>query len=247
MKLKLQTVENSYAQNSFVNGDFQSWQRGDSVTTNGSKTEYTCDMWATSYKTTVSKVENGLKTTNDCHLIQLLPKVEKGEKYAISCSINNSEYSMIIEGGTFKETEQMYYSPNRETSGLSMFVFKLKANDVLNWVHKNDGEISHKHRKEDKAITLMRCLPFCERAKFTATATGAYFMDGFSYKMPKEKNPVINILHVADSDGKVNENDFSFSVIDKYFANFIRYKGGSCESLKNKIYTFDVLITCESL
>lgn len=137
-----------------------------------------------------------------------------------------------------------------ENKNVDVLVFNNTDTNVQLKVHSVrlfEGEIAYKGQTEDKTLALTRCLPFCERAKFTVTATGSYFMNGFSYKMAKENNPIISILSVANSDGAVNKADFSFSVIDKYFANFIGYKGGSCESLKNNVYTFDVLITCEPL
>ena len=50
-----------------------------------------------------------------------------------------------------------------------------------------EGEIAYKGQTEDKTLALTRCLPFCERAKFTATATGAYFMDGLVIKCQKKR------------------------------------------------------------
>lgn len=230
-------------QNILINGDFQCWQRGDTLTIKNA--EYGPDCWR-SYALnatgiTIEKVDNGMKIkslsgVSICNFYQYITdKNLNGKKAMFAYSVNDKITSKLL-------TLNLSSGKDNQCS-----INDLKVNDIVNWAHLYLGEINYEHQKEDKTVALMRCSPFIERAKFTVTATGSYFMNGFSYKMAKENNPIINVLSVANSDGAVNQADFSFSVIDKYFANFIRYKGGSCESLKNNVYTFDVLLTCETL
>lgn len=258
--------------NLLINGDFQINQRGKSeYGENG----YTLDMWnciltngnklsqlPSGYGVLINKVK-----AKQTVLRQRNPNVSKypvGTKFtAVYDFESNVSFSNEVRFG--KQIKSIQVEAKRKQYS---FTWTLQSNDidenknvdvlVFNNIDTNvqlkvhsvrlfEGEIAYKGQKEDKTLSLTRCLPFCERAKFTVTATGSYFMNGFSYKMSKENNPIINILSVANSDGAVNKEDFSFSVIDKYFANFIRYKNGSCESLKNNVYTFDVLVTCEPL
>lgn len=230
-------------QNILINGDFQCWQRGDTLTIKNA--EYGPDCWR-SYALnatgiTIEKVDNGMKIkslsgVSICNFYQYITdKNLNGKKAMFAYSVNDKITSKLL-------TLNLSSGKDNQCS-----INDLKVNDIVNWAHLYLGEINYEHQKEDKTVALMRCSPFIERAKFTVTATGSYFMNGFSYKMAKENNPIINVLSVANSDGAVNKSDFSFSVIDKYFANFIRYKGGSCASLKNNVYTFDVLLTCETL
>lgn len=230
-------------QNILINGDFQCWQRGDTLTIKNA--EYGPDCWRScalnATGITIEKVDNGMKIkslsgVSICNFYQYITdKNLNGKKAMFAYSVNDKITSKLL-------TLNLSSGKDNQCS-----INDLKVNDIVNWAHLYLGEINYEHQKEDKTVALMRCSPFIERAKFTVTATGSYFMNGFSYKMAKENNPIINVLSVANSDGAVNKSDFSFSVIDKYFANFIRYKGGSCASLKNNVYTFDVLLTCETL
>lgn len=252
-------------QNLLINGDFQSWQRGTTEFTKKDSWQYTADMWVATCG--VKKVNDGVQLIFDGTTVgsskrtfqQFIPDSKRysGKKASIGISINGIVHKVT---GTFLESTSsngvQTTIDNLEialgwSSSKQMYVMIVRSNAIktvtINYIDLFEGEIVYKHQKEDKALALTRCLPFCERAKFTVTATGSYFMNGFSYKMAKENNPIISILSVANSDGAVNKAYFSFSIIDKYFANFIRYKGGSCESLKNNVYMFDVLITCEPL
>lgn len=268
----LSSVPMTAPQSLTINGDFQINQRGKSeYIENG----YTLDMWSCilTNGNKLSQLPSGYgvlinKTkANQTVLRQRNPNVSKypvGTKFTV---VYDFESNVLFsnEVGFGKQRKSIQVEAKRkqysftwtlqstdidENKNVDILVFNNTDTNVQLKVHSVclfEGEIAYKHQKEDKTLALTRCLPFCERAKFTVTATGAYFMNGFSYKMAKENNPIINILSVANSDGAVNKADFSFSVIDKYFANFIRYKGGSCESLKNYVYTFDVLMSCESL
>lgn len=261
----LKNVPMTAPQNLLINGDFQSWQRGTTEFTKKDSWQYTADMWVATCG--VKKVNDGVQLIFDGTTVgsskrtfqQFIPDSKRysGKKASIGISINGIVHKVT---GTFLESTSnngvQTTIDNLEialgwSSSKQMYVMIVRSNAIktvtINYIDLFEGEIVYKHQKEDKALALTRCLPFCEQAKFTVTATGSYFMNGFSYKMAKENNPIINILSVANSDGAVNKADFSFSVIDKYFSNFIRYKNGSCASLKDNVYTFDVLVTCEPL
>lgn len=252
-------------QNLLINGDFQINQRGKSeyIETRYIKI-YTLDCWIMAStegtgQCKIEKLEEGIKVTYS-KIMGLMQYVKiscnEGDKFTCALKIDGNiiakTYSIkndvmqTQEIGFNKSTMNVIYDSENKKIQFSIYL-KDNSTHVIEYVDMFSGSIAYLHQKEDKTLSLTRCLPFCERAKFTVTATGSYFMNGFSYKMSKENNPIINILSVANSDGAVNKEDFSFSVIDKYFANFIRYKNGSCESLKNNVYTFDVLVTCEPL
>ncbi len=252
-------------QNLLINGDFQINQRGKSEYIETRYINiYTLDCWImASTESTgqckIEKLEEGIKVTYS-KIMGLMQYVKiscnEGDKFTCALKIDGNiiakTYSIkndvmqTQEIGFNKSTMNVIYDSENKKIQFSIYL-KDNSTHVIEYVDMFSGSIAYLHQKEDKTLSLTRCLPFCERAKFTVTATGSYFMNGFSYKMSKENNPIINILSVANSDGAVNKEDFSFSVIDKYFANFIRYKNGSCESLKNNVYTFDVLVTCEPL
>ena len=246
-----------------INPDFQVWQRGENLSitdlSGSGGVYYHVDMWCTynndnSFK--ISKVENGAKVicTGRHTIMQRFDSPLKvGEKYILLAKVEGEIIKLNIIGGT-------YSSPNAEDPKTSLFYRKISSgkeeigiylkenfNGIIEYINLWEGDIAYPHVREDEAIALMRCYPKVERAKFTVTATGAYFMNGFSYKFPKDSNPNVNILYVANSDEAVNASDFSFSVIDRYLVNFIRYKGSSCASLKDNVYTFDVLLSCEPL
>lgn len=252
-------------QNLLINGDFQINQRGKSEYIETRYINiYTLDCWIMAStegtgQCKIEKLEEGIKVTYS-KIMGLMQYVKiscnEGDKFTCALKIDGNiiakTYSIkndvmqTQEIGFNKSTMNVIYDSENKKIQFSIYL-KDNSTHVIEYVDMFSGSIAYLHQKEDKTLSLTRCLPFCERAKFTVTATGSYFMNGFSYKMSKENNPIINILSVANSDGAVNKEDFSFSVIDKYFANFIRYKNGSCESLKNNVYTFDVLVTCEPL
>lgn len=252
-------------QNILINGDFQINQRGKSEYIETRYINiYTLDCWIMAStegtgQCKIEKLEEGIKVTYS-KIMGLMQYVKiscnEGDKFTCALKIDGNiiakTYSIkndvmqTQEIGFNKSTMNVIYDSENKKIQFSIYL-KDNSTHVIEYVDMFSGSIAYLHQKEDKTLSLTRCLPFCERAKFTVTATGSYFMNGFSYKMSKENNPIINILSVANSDGAVNKEDFSFSVIDKYFANFIRYKNGSCESLKNNVYTFDVLVTCEPL
>ena len=256
-------------QNLLINGDFQINQRGKSEYNFNKQGSYGLDHWqhrqGNYYQALIlTQLPNGgchlkLATGAGAGLRQYLEASDfvENQLYTIVVSIDDKKYfvtskliaseseNKVIDNKIFT----LYFYLKKSSSQVVFSIWLKTGNSEydINYCDLFEGSIAYKHQKEDKTLALTRCLPFCERAKFTVTATGSYFMNGFSYKMAKENNPIINVLSVADSNGAVNKADFSFAVIDKYFANFIRYKGGSCESLKNNVYTFDVLITCETL
>ena len=194
-------VDSLYRPNLLVNGDFQCWQRGENITTSGTKTEYFADMWCSTYTSTFTKVVNGIKTSKLAHIFQLLPKLEMGRKYTIVLSINNIIYKETFTGGTFKENDKFYYSVSRETSekgNLSMIVIKLSANDILNYADLFEGSIAYPHIEEDYAVALMRCMeyvqvcyPYNNLNKFWGDSRGSVLSCTYPLKANIRKNSTI--------------------------------------------------------
>lgn len=185
MKLKLQTVENSYVQSLTINGDFQINQRGKSeYRENG----YTLDMWScilangnklsqlpSGYGVLINKVK-----ANQTVLRQRNPNVSKypvGTKFTVVYDFE-SNVSFSNEVGFGKQRKSIQVEAKRKQYS---FIWTLQSNDidenknvdvlVFNNTDTNvqlkiysvdvfEGEIAYKHHREDYATALMRCQSF---------------------------------------------------------------------------------------
>ena len=140
-------------QNLLINGDFQCWQRGDTLTIKNA--EYGPDCWR-SYALnatgiTIEKVDNGMKIkslsgVSICNFYQYITdKNLNGKKAMFAYSVNDKITSKLL-------TLNLSSGKDNQCS-----INDLKVNDIVNWAHLYLGEINYEHQKEDKAIALMRC------------------------------------------------------------------------------------------
>ena len=140
-------------QNILINGDFQCWQRGDTLTIKNA--EYGPDCWR-SYALnatgiTIEKVDNGMKIkslsgVSICNFYQYITdKNLNGKKAMFAYSVNDKITSKLL-------TLNLSSGKDNQCS-----INDLKVNDIVNWAHLYLGEINYEHQKEDKAIALMRC------------------------------------------------------------------------------------------
>lgn len=213
-----------------VNNDFQIWQRGNSISTSGNKTEYFADMWCSAYASTFSEVGNGMKTSALAHIIQLLPKLETDKKYTFVLSINNIVYKEIFVGGTFKETDKFYYSASRETTekgNLSLIAIKLNANDILNYADLFEGDIVYPHIKENYDIAYLKCrtkIKLIESQAFPVFEyTNGEVMFKAMYNEIFKGNPTINIKGggYINTDGNYTSlKPSDFTIVNRYSSLF---------------------------
>lgn len=247
-----------------INPDFQVNQRGKSEYNFSTNGKYGLDMWqhrqgeysgaliVTPIKGGGVHIKLGANSGGGLRQVFKADDFKAGQTYTTVVSIDNVRYTGTIKlsnSGAIIDNDlfQIGFAIADDVVNYSLWIKQNGFEGDINYCNLFEGDIAYPHVKNKYADDLMECMEKVERAKFTVTATGAYFMSGFSYKFPKDSNPNVNILYVANSDKAVNASDFSFSVIDRYLANFIRYKGGSCTSLKDNVYTFDVLLSCEPL
>lgn len=194
MKLKLQTVENSYVQSLTINGDFQINQRG--------KSEYiengnTLDMWnciltngnklsqlPSGYGVLINKVK-----ANQTILRQRNPNVSKypvGTKFTAVYDFE-SNVSFSNEVGFGKQRKSIQVEAKRKQY---VFTWTLQSNDidenknvdvlVFNNTDTNvqlkiysvdvfEGETAYKHHREDYTLAFVRCSAFLKKGSFTAS------------------------------------------------------------------------------
>ena len=154
-----------------INGDFQVWQRGTTIslndtdtTTNGFK--YFADMWCTyfergsgnSYK--FEKVSNGVKVTcsKNISISQfVVDPLDNTKDYTFVVSINGTVHTLTFKGQETKENEFIKHMNTTDTASYNRLIINVKNNDIINYADLFEGDIDYPHVKEDKAIALMRC------------------------------------------------------------------------------------------
>ena len=159
-------VKDVYRPNLLINGDFQCWQRGDSVVGGGGSRNYGADMWYTSTKNvTMQKDINGLKVNTKASIGQFITtnngKLKVGKPYTLVASINNKITVLNFIGGTQKSValsgaENIYYQINWDGKEF-VGVTNLEPTSILNYVDLFEGDIAYPHVKEDYALALKRC------------------------------------------------------------------------------------------
>lgn len=182
-------------QNILINGDFQCWQRGDTLTIKNA--EYGPDCWR-SYALnatgiTIEKVDNGMKIkslsgVSICNFYQYITdKNLNGKKAMFAYSVNDKITSKLL-------TLNLSSGKDNQCS-----INDLKVNDIVNWAHLYLGEINYEHQKEDKAIALMRCYENIVCFKGYGNQIGIARSKGdnvmecnITLPMMMMKNPVIN-------------------------------------------------------
>ena len=179
----LQTIGYARPRQLIINGDFQCWQRGESISFNDSNTptngfKYFADMWCTYFERGVSnnftfeKVDNGVKvTTNKLINVNqfLIESLDSTKDYIFIVSINDTIHTLTFKGQETKENEFIKHMNQKDTGGYNRFIIKVNNNDIINYTNLFEGDIALPHRKEDYAIALLRC-----RRKVHTIVNGRY-------------------------------------------------------------------------
>lgn len=162
-----------YRPNLLINGDFQCWQRGDTLgindntqNTNGFK--YFADMWNVYFERgagnsyTFEKVSNGVKcsVSKEIAINQFITQaLDENKYYILVVSINDIIHTLTFKGQETKESSDFtikHMSVN-STGTYNRIIIKVKNNDIINYADLFEGDIAYPHVKEDSANALMRC------------------------------------------------------------------------------------------
>ena len=154
--MKLAKAEAIYRPNLLINGDFQVWQRGESITlANVSETgyKYLADRWCRYFSSTSSdseiyeKVSNGMKytstTSSNATITQLLETgLKSGNKYTLSASVNDIIHIMTFDGQVDKSEGILSYAKPATTIPHDRIMFSISNNDIVNWIKLEQGSIA---------------------------------------------------------------------------------------------------------
>lgn len=135
--------------NLLINGDFQVWQRGETVSiSNDANRHYTCDRWAVnSVYVIVSKVVNGLKfdllNAEVDYIYQAMERpLKAGEEYTVSYSLNDTIKTKTFVGGQYFDFDAGNGIRYSTVNGYEAIFVQLHKDDILNWVKLEQGSIA---------------------------------------------------------------------------------------------------------
>ena len=165
-------------QNLLVNGDFHCWQRGEVVNLARTTGGYTADMWYCENKRDDSEMKvykvhensffddivkpyyelygSGISALghNGLRVYYRMP-IEEAEKYngkTVTLSYSLNKQITVMPSYVFNITEQ-----DRTNGYVECFYLLMSAEQVLNWVRLDEGNIAYQHIPEDHATALLRC------------------------------------------------------------------------------------------
>lgn len=208
-----------YRPNLLVNGDFHCWQRGEAVNLARNTGGYTADMWYCENKRTDSEMQvykvhenasndivkqyyalygSGISALgmNSLRVYYRMP-IEEAEKYngkTVTLSYSLNKQITVMPSYVFNITEQ-----DRTNGYVECFYLLMSAEQVLNWVRLDEGNIAYQHTPEDHATALARCREWlyalnCECVVGYAGSTGIlYFRDSNLIDLRSE--PTVTFLN----------------------------------------------------
>lgn len=208
MKLKLPNFGSLCKENILVNGDFQINPRGQSSYVFG---EYSVAMWFCNGES-VGWTEDGITFHN---IWQKLPPLKNG-KYMFSYRKHNTNEQKYIELSSNNATaKDGYLQVTLQTdSNYTKFIIAKDGGgqtDRISFVRLDEGTVKYKHRKEDKAVALLRCQKHIDQISgifngFT-DATGKFITIKCDKIMNMEGSPILVgnldlILRLEGSEAK---------------------------------------------
>lgn len=166
-----------YRPNLLVNGDFYCWQRGEVVNLARTTGGYTADMWYCENKRTDSEMQvykvhenssndivkqyyalygSGISALGMNSLrVRYRMSIEEAEKYngkTVTLSYSLNKQITVMQSYVFDITEQ-----DRTNGYVECFYLLMSAEQVLNWVRLDEGNIAYQHIPEDHATAMLRC------------------------------------------------------------------------------------------
>lgn len=203
MKLKLQTVENSYVQNLLDNGDFQCWQRGESFTIVGDEAfHYTADCWcvyaSTGQTIAVKKTTDGLQFSGTGAIMQRIPPLKVGAKYTFLCRVDNDVKTLQITGGSYTENSFLKYN---KSGAYEQLQIKSNGNTKVGNARLWKGTTVYAIIEEDKSISLLRC----RKKLYAREIQLAYYYttSGYDYYKALVDNDFDDKVTISIPSGKV--------------------------------------------
>lgn len=170
-------LDNLQPKQLLINPDFQVWQRGESIsfndtdtTTNGFK--YFADMWCTYFtrgngdSCTFEKVSNGIKitTSRDIAMSQFMSEaLDSNKNYTFVASINGTGHTLTFKGQESKNSELLQYMNKADTSSYDRLIIRVKNNDVVNYVHLWERNITYPHVKKSYQDDLWECMKYVQK------------------------------------------------------------------------------------
>lgn len=130
--------------NLLINGDFQVWQRGVSVSIGSDKWYYTADRFRCKGSGTVEKVSNGLKVSASTDIQYIMEDLDFNKINGQTVTLSYSKNDNVITS-TFT------------CSSAIVFDITLNANDILNWVKLEGGNIATQFVPRLYAVELLLC------------------------------------------------------------------------------------------
>ena len=154
------TANALYHPNLFINGDFQCWQRGENITTQGYQDaiQYFADMWfTTDTNVTVKKVDDGLNLINKHTGVKQAIELKPNVQYTITYSINNNRFKSAFIANKSKPSSIGKVTCSPWKNEYFIIRIDLQAGETLNYVDLFEGDVAYPHVKEDYATALNRC------------------------------------------------------------------------------------------
>lgn len=178
--------------NLLINGDFQVWQRGETVSiSNDANRHYTCDRWAVnSVYVNVSKVVNGLKfgllNTEVDYIYQAMERpLKTGEEYTVSYSLNDTIKTKTFVGGQYFDFGVGNGIRYSTVNGHEAIFVQLHKDDILNWVKLEQGSIATPFVPRLYAEEFLMCQRYCQVQELSALVPFGYgiFTDSRWFRM----------------------------------------------------------------
>lgn len=275
-------LDNLQPKQLLINPDFQVWQRGESIsfndtdtTTNGFK--YFADMWCTYFtrgngdSCTFEKVSNGIKitTSRDIAMSQFMSEaLDSNKNYTFVASINGTVHTLTFKGQESKNSELLQYMNKADTSSYDRLIIHVKNNDVVNYVHLWEGNITYPHVKKSYQDDLWDCQAYVQKlgsrvvplAKTWGENRNSVLIAYIALSREMISNPMVNVTWSSwvyssnDTDGYdvASENcNFIYAVVNNELDIRITKKDGG---IFNKNYDYfintddsGILLSCEPL
>lgn len=188
---KIAEVGDVYHPNLLINGDFLSWQRGDSITQTAETAFYSADMWRANIKTgtVIEKTADGMKFSpkgsygwlgqyaegiyaGKTHTLVVRAKANKAthcniQLHSLSKRIElTTEYQDFVLTGVFNANDSGYF-PVAICSRLEGDEWNGDEEITIDYADLKLGDSVYEHIAEDKTIATERCQRFVYRTPGT--------------------------------------------------------------------------------
>ena len=252
--MKFAKIESVYRPNLLINGDFNVNQRGQSSYSGESaKATYTLDMWYLSASAYVSATINsdGSVTFTNSHLsseLSLSQGIGGEPSYPLTAVIKLQGEEPV--SANFTAAGRVAISDDcavqiMDDGNGHIFQIRCSAGKsiTIEYAALYEGEVAFNHVREDYATALMRCERYLEVGQYICYGHGDYWIEGFTYRTPKNDIPTVTIQFVINDGGTVQKS-FEAVAQNSYACPFIRLTTGSAASVTG-VLNVAAQISCE--